>query len=50
MYIIRRMAKFVGGQYTGQTRPEKINPLTTKNYNFFTYVQASFSWLKTKIF
>ena len=27
-----------------------INPLTTKNYNFFTYVQASFSWLKTRNF
>ena len=27
-----------------------INPLTTKNYNFLTYVQASFSWLKKRNF
>ena len=27
-----------------------INPLTTKNYNFVTYVQASFSWLKRRNF
>ena len=27
-----------------------LNPLTTKNYNFLTYVQASFSWLKTRNF
>ena len=31
-------------------RPDYINPLTTKNYNFLTYVQASFSWLKTRNF
>ena len=24
MYILRRVAKFVGGQYTGQTRPQKV--------------------------
>ena len=27
-------------------RSNEINPLTTKNYNFLTYVQASFSWLR----
>ena len=24
MYILRRVAKFVGGQYTGHTRPQKV--------------------------
>ena len=27
-----------------------FNLLTTKNYNFLTYVQASFSWLKKRNF
>ena len=27
-------------------RSVSFNPLTTKTYNFLTYVQASFSWLK----
>ena len=25
MYILRRVTAFVGGQYTGQTRPQKVN-------------------------
>ena len=27
MYILHRLAEFVGGQYTGQTRPQKVNLL-----------------------
>ena len=25
MYILHRVAQFVGGQYTGETHPQKVN-------------------------
>ena len=33
MYISRRVAKFIDGQYTGQPHPRKVNPFNITTYS-----------------
>ena len=41
-----KVCSFVNSsKHLGYSYLYALNPLTTKNYNFLTYVQASFSWL-----
>ena len=40
MYILHRVAKFVGDQYTSQTRPQKINWFNFF-YTTFTFISLN---------
>ena len=37
MYISHRMAEFMDGQYTGQTCPQKVNPLSHELFLFTNF-------------
>ena len=42
MYILRRIAKFVGGQYTGQTRPQKVLQIVFNVQVFKFYITHTY--------